>query len=89
MILLTGLTSTHHCALSHCFYFHVISFLVNLIGLECFTPLSTIFQLYCASVLLVEETGVTSKKPRPVADTDKIYHIKLYRVHLGTSIRTH
>jgi len=48
MILLTGLTSTHHCALTYCFSFHVISVLINLIGLECLAPLSTIFQLYCA-----------------------------------------
>ena len=32
------------------------------------------------SVLLMEETGVTKKKHRPV--TDKLYHIILYQVHL-------
>jgi len=49
------------------------------------TQLSTIFQLYRGrSVLLVEETTDL------LQDTDKLYHITLYRVHLAISgIRTH
>jgi hypothetical protein len=39
---------------------------VLLIGLWCLTPLSTIFQLYLESVLLVEETGVPRENRRPV-----------------------
>ena len=35
--------------------------LYGLVGLWCLTPLTTIFQLYRMSVLLVEETGVPGK----------------------------
>jgi hypothetical protein len=34
------------------------------------------------SVLLVEETGVPGENHQPVASTDKLYHIMLYRVYL-------
>ena len=34
------------------------------------------------SVLLVEETGVDGENHRPIALTDKLYHIMLYRVTL-------
>ena len=44
------------------------------IGLGCVTPLSTIFQFYLEDSVLLEETRVSPQI------TDKLYHIKLYRV---------
>jgi len=57
-------------------------------GLWCLTPLSTICLLYLwQSVLLVEETGVPGENHQV---TDKLYHMMLYRVHLGMNrVRTH
>jgi hypothetical protein len=55
-------------------------------GLWCLMPLSTIFQLYrCVQFQLVEETGVPGENYRPAEGTDKLYHIMLYRIHLTMS----
>ena len=62
-------------------------FEIDTVGLWlwCLTPLSTIFQIYLGSVILVEDSAV----PRETTDlsqvTEKLYHIILYREHFAMS----
>ena len=64
------------------FLLSTILVLVDLI-VGVLTPLSTLFQLY-------RGTGVPRENHRPVAVTDKLYHIMLNRVHLVMiGMRTH
>ena len=46
------------------FYFPLKKCWFGLVGLWCLTPLSTTFQLYRDSVLLVEKTGVPGENHR-------------------------
>ena len=57
----------------------------------CLTPLSTIFQLYRESVLLVEDTGEPGENHRPVAShwqtlSHNVVHSPWSRLELTTSV---
>ena len=58
------------------------SFLLGLLGMKFNAAFNSISVISWRSALLVEETRVLGENHQPVQVTDKLQHIKSYRVHL-------